>query len=158
MSFTWKFKLAWGTGAAGLRALPTWTGPARLTDTCHLLSQCWLTLYLLAGETCLQCWLNIWWRSIRVNYGITLVEGPSRQWPEVYDLCHTFLHVAQVKQHTCVILAWQCVVWLAQHAKTFYKIWYLRPLPRAQASLAIILNLNSLSFQMKWSGQLALHV
>ena len=23
-----------------------------------------------------------------------------RQWPEVYDLCHTFLHVAQVKKNT----------------------------------------------------------
>ena len=25
---------------------------------------------------------------------------PSRQWPEVYDLCHTFLHVARVRKHT----------------------------------------------------------
>ena len=24
----------------------------------------------------------------------------SRQWPEVYDLCHTFLHVARVRKHT----------------------------------------------------------
>ena len=24
----------------------------------------------------------------------------GRQWPEVYDLCHTFLHVAQVRKHT----------------------------------------------------------
>ena len=23
-----------------------------------------------------------------------------RQFPEVYDLCHTFVHVARVKQHT----------------------------------------------------------
>ena len=29
------------------------------------------------------------------------------------------------------IFAWQCVVWLAQHAKTWYKIWYLWPLPNA---------------------------
>ena len=26
----------------------------------------------------------------------------ARQWPEVYDLCHTFLHVAWVKQHTAM--------------------------------------------------------
>ena len=26
----------------------------------------------------------------------------SRQWPEVYDLCHTFLHVAQVKKLTAM--------------------------------------------------------
>ena len=24
----------------------------------------------------------------------------SRQWPEVYDLCHTFLHIARVRKHT----------------------------------------------------------
>ena len=24
----------------------------------------------------------------------------SRQWPEVYDFCHTFLHVARVQKHT----------------------------------------------------------
>ena len=23
----------------------------------------------------------------------------SRQWPKVYDLCHTFLHVARVRKH-----------------------------------------------------------
>ena len=23
----------------------------------------------------------------------------ARQWPAVYDLCHTFLHVARVKTH-----------------------------------------------------------
>ena len=26
----------------------------------------------------------------------------ARQWPEVYDLCHTLLHVARVKQHTAM--------------------------------------------------------
>ena len=26
----------------------------------------------------------------------------SRQWPEVYDLCHTFLHVARVRKHTAM--------------------------------------------------------
>ena len=26
----------------------------------------------------------------------------TRQWPEVYDSCHTFLHVAQVKKHTAM--------------------------------------------------------
>ena len=72
----------------------------------------------------------------------------SRQWPKVYDLCHTFLHVAQVRKHTamresrvsranlacpCVEtranIAWQCVFWFVQHAKTCYKIWYLGSLP-----------------------------
>ena len=24
----------------------------------------------------------------------------SRQWPEVYDLCHTFLHIVRVRKHT----------------------------------------------------------
>ena len=28
---------------------------------------------------------------------LLLQESASRQWPEVYDLCHTFLHVARVK-------------------------------------------------------------
>ena len=37
-----------------------------------------------------------------------LQTSSSRQWPEVYDLCHIFLHVARVKQHTA-ILAWPCV-------------------------------------------------
>ena len=26
----------------------------------------------------------------------------SRQWPEVYDLCHTFLHIARVRKHTAM--------------------------------------------------------
>ena len=26
----------------------------------------------------------------------------ARQWPEVYDSCHTFLDVARVKQHTAM--------------------------------------------------------
>ena len=26
--------------------------------------------------------------------------GTCRQWPEVYDLCRTFLHVARVRKHT----------------------------------------------------------
>ena len=62
----------------------------------------------------------------------------SRQWPEVYDLCHTFLHVEQVKKHMAmpeshvlfkektekkrVILAWPCVFLLVQRAKTCNKI------------------------------------
>ena len=25
-----------------------------------------------------------------------------RQWPEVYDLCHTFLHIARVKKPTAM--------------------------------------------------------
>ena len=32
-------------------------------------------------------------------------------------------------QISLVILAWQCVFWLAEHAKKCDKIWYLRPLP-----------------------------
>ena len=37
----------------------------------------------------------------------------SRHWPEVYDLCHTFLHIVLVKKPTAMqesraILAWQC--------------------------------------------------
>ena len=24
----------------------------------------------------------------------------TRQWPKVYDFCHTFLHVARVRKHT----------------------------------------------------------
>ena len=53
--------------------------------------------------------------------------GDGRQWPEVYDLCHTFLQVEQVKIHIvmqesnvlCAILAWQCFFLLKQHAKTY---------------------------------------
>ena len=52
----------------------------------------------------------------------------SRQWPEVYDLCHTCLHVSRVRKHTDMR---ECNsrIWLAQRAKTCGKIWYLRPLP-----------------------------
>ena len=28
--------------------------------------------------------------------------GRGRQWPEVYDLCHPFLHVALVRKHTAM--------------------------------------------------------
>ena len=70
-----------------------------------------------------------------------------RQRPEVYDLCHTILHVARARKHTvmresqafpriarisrailawpcisCAILAWLCVFWLAQREKTCDKI------------------------------------
>ena len=45
----------------------------------------------------------------------------SRQWPKVYDLCHTFLHIVQVKQHTAM---------QESHPKRVrFKIWYLLPLP-----------------------------
>ena len=44
----------------------------------------------------------------------------SRQWPEVYDLCNTFLHVVRVKSASQK---------LAQRAKTCNKIWLLGPLP-----------------------------
>ena len=69
-----------------------------------------------------------------------------RQWPEVCDLCHTFLHVARVRKHTDMrelyafrvqfshalsraILTCPCVFCLAQRAKTCDKIWCLWPLP-----------------------------
>ena len=44
----------------------------------------------------------------------------SRQWPEVYDLCNTFLHVVRVKSASQK---------LAQRAQTCNKIWLLGPLP-----------------------------
>ena len=64
----------------------------------------------------------------------------SRQWPEVYDLCHFFACCASQKTHghariareTHAILAYPCVFWLKQHARTCGKIWYLRPLPIAE--------------------------
>ena len=42
----------------------------------------------------------------------SMITPYTRQWPEVYDLCHTFLHFARVKKPTAmresrVILAWQ---------------------------------------------------
>ena len=36
------------------------------------------------------------------NYLMPIFTVLCRQWPEVYDLCHTFLHVARVKKHTAV--------------------------------------------------------
>ena len=43
-----------------------------------------------------------WRGAIKDGGGRSQVEG-SRQWPEVYDLCHTFMHVARVKNtRTCV--------------------------------------------------------
>ena len=80
-----------------------------------------------------------------------LFIAPTRQWPKVYDLCHTFLHVTLARKHTdmqelqakrvqfshskCVqflmpmcflemraILTCPCVFWLAQHTKTCNKI------------------------------------
>ena len=46
--------------------------------------------------------------------GRAVMASPGRQWPEVYDLCHTFLHVARVRKHTDMresraILACPCV-------------------------------------------------
>ena len=109
-------------------------------------------LWLSAGFSCLFC---IWTHICFAPAGLL-----SRQWPEVYQLCHTFLHVARVRKHTAVweshakhghariarearaimriareahaILTWPCVFWIAQGAKTCYKIWYLGPLPTAQ--------------------------
>ena len=45
-----------------------------------------------------------------------------RQWPEEYDLCHTFLPVARVRKHTD-----NCTFWLAQRAKTCDKICLVSP-------------------------------
>ena len=60
MSFSWKFKLAWGTAAA-CWALDTADSDGACPTDRHLLSQCWLTLYLRVGETYLQCWLTAPW-------------------------------------------------------------------------------------------------
>ena len=30
--------------------------------------------------------------------------APTRPWPEVYDLCHTILHIQRVKKHTDKVL------------------------------------------------------
>ena len=57
-----------------------------------------------------------------------------RQWPEVYDLCHTFLHVARVRKHTDMPELHAFVFWLAQRAKTCDKISYLWLLPIASSS------------------------
>ena len=43
---------------------------------------------------------------------LQVLAGANRQWPKIYDLCHTFLHVARVKKPTAMresraILAWQ---------------------------------------------------
>ena len=49
---------------------------------------------------------------LRVRLVVLLSVAPhNRQWPEVYDLCHTFLHVERVKEPTAMresraILAW----------------------------------------------------
>ena len=64
--------------------------------------------------------------------------GTSMQWPEVYDLCHTFLHVEPVKTHTRPCknnTRFTCdfcmeVIFLLEHcAKMCDKILYLGPLP-----------------------------
>ena len=47
----------------------------------------------------------IFWTKLLFFYTNFCFEGcfrHSRQWPEVYDLCHTFLHVAQVKKPTAM--------------------------------------------------------
>ena len=60
----------------------------------------------------------------------------SRQWPEVYDLCHTFLHLRESKN----LLPWENRVRLSHGSRCFYlhnvqkretQIWYLGPLPIA---------------------------
>ena len=92
------------------------------------------------------------WRSRRARVPWTQRRGdtgdwgegvPTRQWPEVYDLCHTFLDVVpsqtthgheRIARVSRAILSWPCVVWLAQRPKTCDKIWYLGPLPSAHPS------------------------
>ena len=36
---------------------------------------------------------------------------PIRQWPEVYDLCHTFLHVARVKKPRAMLESHAILAW-----------------------------------------------
>ena len=55
---------------------------------------------------------------------------PSRQWPEIYDLCHTIFTLRQSKSlrpfENCVrFLHGRRLFWLGQRAKTCEKIWYL---------------------------------
>ena len=54
---------------------------------------------------------------------IWFVSHCLRKWPYVYDLCHTFVHFAPVE--TRAILVWPCVFLLAQRAKTCDKTWYV---------------------------------
>ena len=52
---------------------------------------------------------------IKVRYPLN-----SRQWPEEYDLCRTFLHVAQFRKHTAMR---ESHAKLAQRVQTCDKIW-----------------------------------
>ena len=80
-------------------------------------------IYCVSVHQCFPL-CKVWWS--KDNFWLKATS--SRQWPGVYDLCHTFLHFALVKQRA--ILACPCVFWLEQRAKTCYKIWYLGPLPK----------------------------
>ena len=114
------------------------------------------------SSTASQHWLRDW------QAGENSKAMSPRQWPEVYGLCHTFLHVALVKKHSAmrethvhariarvsharVSRGWPCVFWLAQREleKTCYKIWYLLPLPNVPEHTIIfsILTLADLIFR-----------
>ena len=38
--------------------------------------------------------------TVLFDWNLNALFLDSRQWPEVYDSCHTFLHVARVRKHT----------------------------------------------------------
>ena len=51
----------------------------------------WVVAAYIMGYTMVELWV------------ILQVDPPScRQWPEVYELCHTFLHVVRVKKSTAM--------------------------------------------------------
>ena len=106
--------------------------------------------------------------SIAIDAATASIAMTTRQWPEVYDSCHTFLHVARVRKHTdktrailacpCVfktraILACPCVFWFAQRAKTCDKIWFLGPLPNDYA-----LSRSQQSWHQCWGRDLLPHL
>ena len=48
--------------------------------------------------------LVMWWwpylKAVGPRLALAAAAACLRQWPKVYDLCHTFLHVARVRKHT----------------------------------------------------------
>ena len=58
----------------------------------------WL-LHRLNGEFQFCCSSLWFFLKIRSDGKLNVIVY-SRQWPEVYDSCHTFLHVARVRKHT----------------------------------------------------------
>ena len=75
---------------------------------------------------------------------------PIRQWPVVCDLCHTICMIREPKNARD--LRTRIGFWLAYHAKTGYKIWYLGPLPSGQRLQQFIaLELTDCRSQVSWS-------